>query len=45
MYIAISLILVLLAGLFYAIEQADQRLKKKEAENQPNIDERSLVQG
>lgn len=45
MYIAISLILVLLAGLFYAIEQADQRLKKKEAESQPNIDERSLVQG
>ena len=46
MYIVIGVTLALIASLFYAIDQADKRNARREAENKkPQVDERALVQG
>ena len=46
MYIVMGITLALIASLFYAIDQADKRNARRDAESKkPQVDERSLVQG
>ena len=46
MYIVMGITLALIASLFYAIDQADKRNARREAESKkPQVDERALVQG